>query len=188
MLEALFAIKINLSSLSFRDKKKKIKMIKKYFKEEKAQKGEVINTKSGHQIRASVKISLVKLDPVSFFFFKPLKMFMPFGVFLICINFSWPSFVAYCTNRRSTKTQTNYRAVGGGGGYQYPHRCWRHSDGVYSIHISAGIRFVLTPLDLTVLRFQCLSGFDMCPQKVCKSLGWNRKCLKVVLSSLCRLC
>lgn len=43
-------------------------MIKKYFKEEKAQKGEVINTKSGHQIRASVKISLVKLDPVSFFF------------------------------------------------------------------------------------------------------------------------
>jgi len=28
-------------------------MIKKYFKEEKAQKDEVINTKSGHQIRAS---------------------------------------------------------------------------------------------------------------------------------------
>lgn len=60
MLEVLFAIKINLSSLSFRDKKK-IKMIKKYFKEEKVQKGEVINTKSGHQIRASVKISLVLL-------------------------------------------------------------------------------------------------------------------------------
>lgn len=36
-------------------------MIKKYFKEEKVQKGEVINTKSGHQIRASVKISLVML-------------------------------------------------------------------------------------------------------------------------------
>lgn len=78
MLEALFAIKINLSSLSFRDKKKKIKMIKKYFKEEKAQKGEVINTKSGHQIRASVKISLVKLDPVSFFFFKDVYAFWSF--------------------------------------------------------------------------------------------------------------
>lgn len=44
-------------------------MMKKYFKEEKAQKGEVINTKSGHRIRASVKISLVMLDPVSFFFY-----------------------------------------------------------------------------------------------------------------------
>lgn len=44
-------------------------MIKKYFKEEKAQKGEVINTQSGHQIRASVKISLVMLDPVFFFIF-----------------------------------------------------------------------------------------------------------------------
>lgn len=33
MLEVLFAIKTNLSSLSFRDKKNK--MIKKYFKEEK---------------------------------------------------------------------------------------------------------------------------------------------------------
>lgn len=44
-------------------------MIKKYFKEEKAQKGEVINTKSGHQIRASVKISLVMLDRVFFFIF-----------------------------------------------------------------------------------------------------------------------
>lgn len=64
MLEVLFATKINLSSFSFRDKK--IKMMKKYFKEEKAQEGEVINTKSGHQIRASVKISLAMLDPVSF--------------------------------------------------------------------------------------------------------------------------
>lgn len=36
MLEVLFAIKINLSSLSFREKKKS--MIKKYFKEDKAQK------------------------------------------------------------------------------------------------------------------------------------------------------
>lgn len=53
-------------------------MIKKYFKEEKAQKGEVINTKSGHQIRASVKISLVKLDPVSFFFFKDVYAFWSF--------------------------------------------------------------------------------------------------------------
>lgn len=44
-------------------------MIKKYFKEEKAHKGEVINTKSGHQIRASVKISLVMLDPVFFKYF-----------------------------------------------------------------------------------------------------------------------
>lgn len=44
-------------------------MIKKYFKEEKAQKGEVINTKSGHQIRASVKISLVMLDPVCLFYY-----------------------------------------------------------------------------------------------------------------------
>lgn len=42
-------------------------MMKKYFKEEKVKKGEVINTKSGHQIRASVKISLVMLDPVSLF-------------------------------------------------------------------------------------------------------------------------
>lgn len=66
-------------------------MIKKYFKEEKAQKGEVINTKSGHQIRASVKVSLVMLDLVSFFkifLIKPSvlpvimeKMFMPSGVF-----------------------------------------------------------------------------------------------------------
>lgn len=45
-------------------------MIKKYFKEEKAQKGEVINTKRGHQIRASVNISLVMLE-MSFFFFSP---------------------------------------------------------------------------------------------------------------------
>lgn len=42
MLEVLFATKLNLSSFSFRDKKSKIKTMKKYFKEEKAQKGEVI--------------------------------------------------------------------------------------------------------------------------------------------------
>lgn len=68
-------------------------MIKKYFKEEKVQKGEVINTKSGHQIRASVEISLVML---CLFYFSHQtsvimeKMFMPSGGFLICINFHDP--------------------------------------------------------------------------------------------------
>lgn len=50
-------------------------MMKKYFKEEKVKKGEVINTKSGHQIRASVKISLVMLDPVSLFKKKKKRKF-----------------------------------------------------------------------------------------------------------------
>lgn len=44
-------------------------MIKKYFKEKKGQKGEVINTKSGNQVLASFKISLVMLDTCLFGFF-----------------------------------------------------------------------------------------------------------------------
>lgn len=62
-------------------------MIKKYFKEKKAQKGEVINTKSGHQIRASVKISLVMLDPVSFFFLiKPSVLPVILELFQHCLK------------------------------------------------------------------------------------------------------
>lgn len=64
-------------------------MIKKYFKEEKAQKGEVINTQSGHQIRASVKISLVMLDPVFFFFIfliKPSVLPVIKELFQLCLK------------------------------------------------------------------------------------------------------
>lgn len=32
---------------------------------------------------------------------------------------------------------------------------WRHSDGIDTTYLSAGIRFVMTPLDLTVPQFQC---------------------------------
>lgn len=95
--------------------------MKKYFKEEKAQKGEVINTKSGHQIRASVKISLAMLDPVSFkkgrkksFLIKPSNPLFSahHGVIPALLSFEFFSSVlttpllpppppAYCTNRRN---------------------------------------------------------------------------------------
>lgn len=118
MLEVLFAIQINLSSLSFRDEEK-IKMIKKYFKEEKAQKGEVINTKSGHQIRASVKISLVTLNPVFFYFSHHTicstsqygEGVYAFWSFLICINFHDPlsQLTALTEHRLRTMDQLGWR-------------------------------------------------------------------------------
>ena len=60
-------------------------MIKNYFKEEKAQKGEVINTKSGHQIRASVKVSLVMLNPVFFFNFLIKPSVLPVIMEKVCM-------------------------------------------------------------------------------------------------------
>lgn len=63
MLEVLFENKSVI--LSFRQKTLKIK---KYFNKDKAQKEEVINTKSGHQKRASVTSFHVMLEPVCFIF------------------------------------------------------------------------------------------------------------------------
>lgn len=78
-------------------------MIKKYFKEEKAQKGEVINTQSGHQIRASVKISLVMLDPVFFFFFfffliKPSVLPVIKELFRLCLKKMFILFVFWSSS------------------------------------------------------------------------------------------
>lgn len=50
-------------------------MIKKYFKEKKAQKDEVINTKSGHEIRASVQSFLVMLCLLFLFYFAHHPLF-----------------------------------------------------------------------------------------------------------------
>lgn len=114
-----------MSSFSFRVKKKKIKIIKKYFKDKK---GEVINAKSGHQIRASVKISVVILDPISLFFFSSHQTFCPTTHYGVVFSNAWrtcscqcchscsgvssvltfmTSPPAYCTNQRSPETQTD---------------------------------------------------------------------------------
>lgn len=88
----LFAIELNQSFLGFRYNK----MIKKKIEREKGLMCEVINTQSGHQIRASVKIFLVLRDPDCFFFsffshqnlVSLCKICLCLsGGFLICINF-----------------------------------------------------------------------------------------------------
>lgn len=155
----LFAIKINLSSFSFRDKQKwKIKMMKKYFKEEKVKKGEVINTKRGHQIRAFVKISLVMLDPVSLFKKKKKRKFssdplfcqslwscfstawrflcqswhLSYGVRLICHD-PPPQFTALTEDWLQWSSSVGNK---------------KNQNGCRREHIlSAGIRFLMTPLD-----------------------------------------
>lgn len=70
MLEVLFENKSVI--FSFRQKTLKIK---KYFNMDKAQKDEVINTKSGHQIRASVTSFHVMLEPMCFYFSHQCPLF-----------------------------------------------------------------------------------------------------------------